>query len=220
MAIPNFQPTDLLAMSQKTNEVVVDLGAAGLTQNAISQTLAEKQARENARALTRVQQRLENSKQMVNQVYQQNTDLLAQMNESWNANRHIARTLQKEHGRISELDKRAQVDVHRMRHHHLNNNYLRGYYSFVIKTLMTSVYATLLVMFTLALWMAGVIPTSMFILIGILILVAFFVIVIVMYRYIVYKRRTDWNHHYWKLDENMKKALEAKQNSCPMSTGA
>ena len=63
-----------------------------------------------------------------NLVYHRNTDLVAQLNESWNANRHINNTLNNEIKRLDGHNKVAKVDVYKMRQAELQLEYSRSAY--------------------------------------------------------------------------------------------
>eukprot|EP00798_Chlamydomonas_sp_ICE-L_P014612 gene14612-biopygen23657 len=67
-----------------------------------------------------------------NLLYHKNTDLVAQMNESWNTNRHFHLTLDKEASRLDKGNKTAKVDVYRMRQEELQLEYTRNLYKFSV----------------------------------------------------------------------------------------
>jgi hypothetical protein len=135
-----------------------------------------------------------------NLMYHKNTDLVAQMNESWNTNRHFHLTLDSESKRVKQGNKTAKVDVYRMRQEELQLEYTRNMYdvkkSVVIKTGLIVALCTLVY----TVHASGKLNKK----VAILIIAAF----ALLYTGWVLKdltdankrRDMDWERYYWKSD--------------------
>ena len=132
-------------------------------------------------------------------LYQKNTDLLAQMNESWNTNRFIKKSLDSEGKRIRLNNKTASRDIYKMRHEQFQLEFSTNFYKCMVKIMIVSIYAILTILVVSVLNIQGVHIGNMLagIIIAIVASVYVFVLVI-MVKDLSQRRIMDWERYYWK----------------------
>jgi hypothetical protein len=132
-----------------------------------------------------------------NLVYHRNTDLVAQLNESWNANRHINNTLNNEIKRLDGHNKVAKVDVYKMRQAELQLEYSRSAYykktGIVIATIILLTTVTLAV----ALMGMGRLSRPITIVVCTIFVLAYILYIVSTVRDLSRRRDMDWRRYYW-----------------------
>jgi hypothetical protein len=135
---------------------------------------------------------------VVNLMYHKNTDILTQLNESWNTNRFINTGLTKEKARLGKDNKVAMVDIYKMRQEELQLEFSRFFYECMIRIVLATIIALSAIMALsslrlqnkIGIWLAGVlIITICFLYAGAL---------IIMIRQLSRRRIMDWQRYYWK----------------------
>jgi hypothetical protein len=145
--------------------------------------------------------------------FQKNTDLLAQMNESWNANRYILNSLNKETKRVSSLDTQAKRDIYKLRQDELHMSYATSYYEFGTISIIITTYFTLLALIPISLWRAGRLPVVLvMVVVGIL---ALLFTIVMLYRFLIAggRRKGAWRKFYWKAGSAVS-AGSSNQGNC------
>lgn len=141
---------------------------------------------------------VEAAKYAIDQAVQRDTDLLAQMNESWNANRYIYKAAENERGRLAHLDKMAKRDIQSAQQSYMMAQYGIRYHGFAVGVLMFTTFVTMLVLMPVALWRAGSLSsTGMFLIDGVLLLI-YACVMILLFRDVAVRRSTNWDQYYWR----------------------
>ena len=145
-----------------------------------------------------------------NLLYHKNTDVLAQLNESWNAHRFIHTSMSKEHQRLMKHNKTAKVDVYKMRQEALQMEFSRFFYECMNRIIICTIIAMSVIMVFSALllqnkvnmWVAGPV-------IGLVCLIYICGLIIII-RKLSQRRIMDWQRFYWKKGD-----ITDIQNACP-----
>jgi hypothetical protein len=144
-----------------------------------------------------------------NLLYHKNTDLVAQMNESWNTNRHFHLTLDKEASRLDKGNKTAKVDVYRMRQEELQLEYTRNLYKvkkyIVIKTCMIICIAALVY----RIHTSGKLKKKFAIIIIAVVTIIYIISIIRDLTDANKRRHMDWERYYWKSNN-----IEGNKDKC------
>lgn len=134
-----------------TDAVITNNKLASVVQNVSDQTTLQVQKKINAD--DRYQEHVAKMKSMRDMkadigafMYSKNTDMLAQMNESWNTNKYIYKTLKNDKQRISRLSKEKMTELYRMRQTQLQLEYTREFYGKLSLIVVITLYATLLLL--------------------------------------------------------------------------
>ena len=147
-------------------------------------------------------------------MFQKNTDLLAQMNESYNANVYLQKSLTSEKSRVGEADTRAKRELYRLRQKAMFTDYMANYYDMASGAVIMTLYVTLLLLFPVALWKAGRIShTQLFILDGVL-LALYAVVMVALFAKTGGRRKTAWKQYYWTVDKNIAMS-QGTTSDCP-----
>lgn len=215
MATTTFDNVDLSVVAKRTQDVMQDLGARDVADVAakIAQIDAAAQNQsittETANVMTRLADR--------DKTYQRNTDMLAQLNESWNANRYLFQTLATEEGRIGRMDSQAKKDIYKSRQGRMFTTYMTNYYVFATRMTIFTLYATLLILLPTALWQAQYISFFMMVtMVAVVLGVYLFVAGVMMYQ-AAKRRTTDWRRFYHKLGE-IKMKTGGDDEHCAVTT--
>lgn len=191
--------------------MMVDLNA-----NTSDQAAAQIQSDTTLRDYLALSTSVANTLQL-NQEYQErmetNTNTLAIMNESYNANRYIKGTIGTESDRINKLDSQAKRDIYKLRHEQMYYTNKAAYYAFGTRVIIFTLYVTLLAFIPAAMWRAGkvssiVVATS----VGVLMLIYLLVLVLA-FAVTARRRKGDWNQFYWKSGNSVSSAA-ASSGSC------
>jgi hypothetical protein len=211
---PDFASTDTNMFYRRVQVLKTEvLGDRHDTAQSVIDTIKRGQEQEDNRMI------LQGLRELMSAIYRQqrdfaaNTHLLAQLNESYNANRYIANTLTAEKQRVSKLDKASRTDVHRMRMSHLDTAYLDGYYQFMTRAAIFSTFMVVLTLLPVSLWASGSLSTMLMAPIVTLLLVVYATALALIYRNKIHRRNNDWNHRYWKISDEVRRSLES--SACP-----
>jgi cation transport ATPase len=132
-----------------------------------------------------------------NLMYHRNTDLIAQLNESWNANRHINNTLNNEIKRLDNHNKVAKVDIYKMRQSEMQLEYSHSSYQKKTRIAIATIIMVCTVTLVVALMGMGRISRPITIILCTVILLAYVLYVISMVRDLGRRRDMDWRRFYW-----------------------
>ena len=135
-----------------------------------------------------------------------NTNLVASINDSLNANDYINRLVTTERRRIDQVDNTVRNEQFKLRSKLMAYTYLLNYYRtgtmLVVLTLLVSVVMLLLA----ALWRCGKIPVAPFVLLVAAILVGYGAIVIWASAHVASRSPGSWDRRLWTV-RNQKKML-------------
>ena len=143
--------------------------------------------------------------------HKRNTDLLAQMNESWNTNRYILNSVSREKARMTQLDTQAKRDVYLVRQVQQSANYQIGHNSFLTYIVMFTLVVTLLILIQVSLWREGVMSSTAMVSVNSVLVVIYAVGLIVAFRNVGSRRQTHWDHYYFSAKDV---ASKGKDGSC------
>lgn len=148
--------------------------------------------------------------------YQVNTDLLAQMNESWNANRYIERGVQKESDRLTRGEVTGRKNIYALRSRELQARFATNYNGRVAFMAALTLVVTLLALLVAAMFRAQRL--------GLVSLVAILGILIALYTvYVVYVVRqmgmmrldSEWGKVRWASEIKANADVVNQEASCP-----
>lgn len=128
---------------------------------------------------------------------QNNTDVLAQMNSSMNANQYIAQIATLENARVTNLDAKAKRDVYRLREQSLSINFGEHFYSFLAIGVRVIIVSTMLVFGVLVLTATNMITPRSGVILGVLLMVVTGIIIMAMSASAAARRNDNWGHYYW-----------------------
>lgn len=131
-------------------------------------------------------------------LYHKNTDLIAQMNESWNKNRHFNLTLQTESERLSKGNKTAMVDVYKMRQEELQLEYSRHYAKAMTKIMLLTIFSIALMAIVVALYRIGKIKKMLVVILAVVIAFYYTISVLSQVGALARRRALDWERYYWQ----------------------
>jgi hypothetical protein len=182
---------DLFALQNAVGEVssklAVGQGADLSTQQA--------HANEAKQAAVRSSQSL--ASDYTNEQHQRNTDLLAQMNESWNSNRYILNAVSKEKKRLEQLDTQAKRDIYLSRQAQQSADYSTNLYTFLTRMIMFTLLTTLALLVPVALWRDDLLSATAMLFIDSILLCIYAVAVVVLVRHAALRRQTMWDQYYF-----------------------
>jgi hypothetical protein len=131
-------------------------------------------------------------------LYHKNTDLIAQMNESWNKNRHFNLTLKNESERLSKGNKTAAVDVYKMRQEELQLEYSRHYAKVMTKIMLLTILSIALITIVVALFRMGKIKKMLVVILAVVIVFYYTISVLSQLGGLARRRALDWERYYWQ----------------------
>lgn len=127
-----------------------------------------------------------------------NTDLLDQMNSTYDANLYIGQAVQTEEQRLLSLDAHAKRDVYRLQNQTLGVVYSQGKSDFMALLTRVVLFAAMLVVATLCGTSQGMISKRTGVLIGVTIMTLAGVVVVVLISLAATRRNSVWGRFYWK----------------------
>lgn len=130
--------------------------------------------------------------------HKRDTDLLAQVNEAWNANRHLHDIISSEKSRVDKVDRDTKRDLYSTYQSYMMSHYQTNYYGTMIKILMFSAFMIMLLLLPLAYWKNSSLSTTALCLIDGVLLALYLVIMVLIFQDIGHRRTTDWNKYYWR----------------------
>ena len=212
MGITTYDDLDMQNISNQTSSMMQRLGAN--TADEATQKLAEAAKQTNYLQLSTMVTNSIDAKARHDAAFQKNTDLLAQMNESWNANRYILNSLDKETKRISSLDSQAKRDIYKLRQDELHLSYMGSFYDFGSRAIIFTMFFTLLALIPVALWRADRL-NGLVVIIGVGVLAVLYAIVMLFsFTNVGGRRKGAWKKYYWKAGKAVQNA-KGNQGNCP-----
>lgn len=143
--------------------------------------------------------------------YQRNTDLLAQMNESYNTNKYIDTNLRNEQIRLSKMDGNARRDVYMYRKRILYAEYMTNYYRMMAGVLALSLFVTLLLLVPAAMWRADRLGFRTLIIVDAIVLTLFLAVLIFIFIRMGRRDVDDWKMRRWAPDATIRAKVAADQ---------
>ena len=151
MAAPTtFSDTDMQGISGRTQALMRDVGSVSGARaaNQIDAAAADAEQRSMVRdARDAMRAEYELSRGM-----QRNVDMLAQMNEAWNANSYIVDSLTSEKRRVGALDALTRRDLYRARQQHLHGRFSTRSYTVATNSVVATLAVVMLLLLPFALW--------------------------------------------------------------------
>lgn len=141
---------------------------------------------------------VEAAKYAIDSTLQRDTDLLAQMNEAYNANRYIYNAVEGEKARLQRLDKQAKRDLQNAQQSYMMTQYGIRYRGFATGVMMFTTVATLLVLAPVSLWRAGVLSDTVAALVAGVLLFLYACVMVLLFRDVALRRSTNWDQYYWR----------------------
>lgn len=136
------------------------------------------------------------------------TDMLAQMNESYNANQYISKNLNSEWNRIADLDVKTKRDINKVRQKYLYALYMVNEYKFRVTIVKMWLFWVLVCLSLECLRSQGAISGIVLAVVSFVLLVAMLIAMVIMYRMQLRRRKYQWNKFYFSLSPDMKKKLK------------
>lgn len=212
-----YQTWDLTQSASRVQDVLggLPLDPRRFRQEALNQfnDIAAGVEQENATADAR-------NDQEVTSAFITSTDVMAQMNESANANLYISNALSKESWRVAKLNKDAKKGIYKVRQEYTYYAFMIEYYRFMTGIILYTLVVTLLLLMLTAAWRAGRVPQPLFMIVVGVLLVVYCLSMIVMFKNTAYRRKYQWNKYYWRPGTEIKNAVANANNasqydSCP-----
>jgi hypothetical protein len=141
------------------------------------------------------------------------TDMLAQLNESWNANRYIMDSVNIEHDRIKRVDTQTKNDIYKMRQGTAYNTYMEEYYKYVSGILTLTMFVTLLLLIPAAMWRNNDMTTAWVVIIDGIVMVLYVIILLFIVITMARRRKTNWNKYYWKISSTLRDELKTADST-------
>jgi hypothetical protein len=130
-------------------------------------------------------------------MYKSVTNMLAQLNESMNANDYILRTLSTELKRVTDLNNEARKDVYKSQQRFLTESYNLHYTEFIIRIVIFTAVATGLLASTVAGWFQGAYPAYVFFVILAVFALLYASVMAALFANNANRRQVHWNQFYW-----------------------
>lgn len=213
MASQAYATVDLQEVALRTQDIMRERGANTVTQLNSSIGMTDRQGSyvhqsQQVRDIMAVQAKQD-------EAFQRNTDLLAQMNESWNANSYIAKGVQNETLRISRSEAASRKDIYMLRQRGLQARYAVYYNATNTATACVTMIITLLCLLVAAMFKAQ--RMGMFMMVVVLgILIVLYGLYMVSVARIVGSMRLDdeWGKFRWSMTPAMMLELRNASNNC------
>lgn len=131
----------------------------------------------------------------------QNTDLLAQMNASYNANDYITQAVASEQARVGTLDAYAKRDVYRLQSQSLGTAYTLDHCNFLALLTRVVLLAAILVVAVVSATAQNIISRRSGIILGVVIVCVIGLNFLIQVSIAARRRNNVWGHYYWKTDQ-------------------
>lgn len=128
----------------------------------------------------------------------QNTDLLAQMNASYNANDYIVQAVASERVRVGTLDAHAKRDVYRLQGQSLGTVYTEDQCKFLTLVTRLVLLASILVVAVVSATSQSSITRRTGIILAVFVVLIVGVGFLVLISTAATRRNNVWGHYYWK----------------------
>ena len=219
MSLPSYNDYDQAQLGYRTQDLMRTLGAD--TVDDAKTKFRDLDKTVDYMQLSAMTSNNMNRKAVYDANFQKNTDLLAQLNESWNANRYISKSLTTEQRRISSLDSQARKDIYRLRQESMYLDYMSRYYTFVTNVMIFTLYVTLLALLPAAMLHSGRLSMYSVATIEGILLAFYLVILFVLYRRRAQRRTTDWTRYYWEAGKVVTDSGNSSTpDNCPSANAA
>lgn len=130
------------------------------------------------------------------------TELMSQLNESYNSNAYIRRSLSSEIARIELLDQRAQTEAYKKQNDMLQHDHAVQYGSFVMRALLLTFMCTALMSLGIGVWKeGGFLPEWILAILAVVVLIVYTLTLLLMFSATSKRRKTHWNHYYFNNPE-------------------
>ena len=136
------------------------------------------------------------------------THMLAQMNESYNANRYIVGALGSERRRMDALDGQAKLDLYRLHKYQLDVLYKTRLYRFWTGVAEFTLLVTLLLIAPIALWRGGRLSSRGLAVTEAVGVVLYALVMVALFQRLAMRRTTNWQHMYWRPNEVVRSATD------------
>lgn len=207
-----YNEVDLQAISQKTQDFMTSLGAQNISD--VLGKIQKMDELQQYQTLSKMIADIMSTTYEQNKDYQRNTDLLAQLNEGWNANRYIVNSLAIENKRVGSLDAQAKRDIYKLRQKYMYTAYMHEYYDFAIRVVMLTLYATLLLLIPAAMWKVDGMNGALFFVIDGILLILYLVVLIVLFRNVGDRRKNAWRQKYWRVGRSIEESIRNQSDMC------
>lgn len=128
-----------------------------------------------------------------------------------NANDYLKTTTQDEMDRIDRIDKGTQKQIYKTKHLAMQAEYLVNYYTFVTRVIILTLAVTVLALSIVYFGTPGNVRTALIL----LLVVAYFVILVWMFRKYAYRRRyNNWTQVYWAPGAVVSRDLDKLSTGC------
>jgi hypothetical protein len=205
-----YDSVDKNLVSSKAGQWAQTLpGTVGGTTDQVS----SRNAQDDALAQSRVALIRMNDEYAQTVMFQKNTDLLAQMNESWNANAYLNSAIVGEQDRVHRADVDARRDLYRLRQQAMYADYMSHYYDAATRVVLLSIYVTLLLLMPVALWKMGRISSGQMLLLDGILLLLYLVVLVAICARTAGRCNGAWQQFYWGAGSAVS-GQQAQQGSC------
>lgn len=218
MANQQYTSVDMQLINQRLNEVLQGSGTdAGRLRDRV-QTLDTTSKLTTFGGVQRAQTD-DTSGKMAS--FQNMTDVLAQMNEAYNANTYIASNLSRERRRVQHLDNELRKEMWKARQRALGTQYRIEHQRFRLRVIMGTAVVTVLVLLLAAVWRQGRLWTWLFFTLAAALLLVWGVGLALYMRRNAMRRRLHWNQYYWRVTgDALNETKKSAEASCPGGVGA
>lgn len=129
--------------------------------------------------------------------YKTVTRMMAQLNESMNANKYILSALRRELGRVRGMNQEAQKEVYKAQQRHLLVTYKLHYTAFVTGVIVFSMVGAALLAMCAGGWIQGVYSLYVMGVLGAVVVFLFSVTIAFVMSNNARRRKFHWNQFYW-----------------------
>jgi hypothetical protein len=211
-SFPSYSDLDVQVITTKTNNMMSEMGTTS-ADDFISK-LADLDQQTQFIQASEVAKHMYTASELAMVRFRDATDMLAQLNESYNANRYIVESTNAEHERIKRVDSLTKNDIYKMRQGVAYTTYMEQYYKFVTGLLTLTMFVTLLLLIPASMWRKNELGTAYMVVIDGIVLFLYIIILFFIVLSMARRRKTaGWDKYYWKISSSMKDELEGAKSS-------
>jgi hypothetical protein len=211
MSFPSYSDYDAQNIATSTNQMMASMGVTNAGDFAMKLTdLSSQVAFTNRASDAKQAHRISDSTKTD---FHNHTNMYAQLNESYNANKYIVNTLSAEQKRINSVDSATKKDVYKLRQGLQYTTYMEQYYRFVTGIAMLTMFATVLILIPASMWRVNTMTTGSVIVVEAIILVLYMVVLVALVLTMSRQRKNAWGKYYWPLNTKLKDELESSSSS-------
>lgn len=137
-----------------------------------------------------------------------NTNLVASLNDSLNANDYIKRLVGSERQRLYGVDNTVRNEQLKLRGKLMAYTYLLNYYTTGTNIVILTLFISMVLLLLAALWKCGKIPVAPFVMLVAVFLVVYAMVVIWATTYVAQRSPSSWDRRMWTV-KNQKKMLSS-----------